>query len=97
MLRTTEDRVFIAGAGPVGMVAAAYLVQKGIPVTVFESSSALSQESRASTFHPSTLDILDQLGLADELTKQGVIAPSLQYRLDNGDILASLSSPVFPI
>jgi 2-polyprenyl-6-methoxyphenol hydroxylase-like FAD-dependent oxidoreductase len=61
---TTEERVFIAGAGPVGLSAAAALVRQGVPVTVFEGAEELSRESRASTFHPSTLDMLDELGLA---------------------------------
>jgi 3-(3-hydroxy-phenyl)propionate hydroxylase len=47
-----KDRILIAGAGPIGMVAAAALVQQGIPVTLFEAGAALSTESRASTFHP---------------------------------------------
>ena len=63
----TEERVFIAGAGPVGLAAAAALVRAGVPVTVFEAASSLSRESRASTFHPSTLDMLDDLGLCDAL------------------------------
>ena len=33
-----EERVFIAVAGPVGLVAAANLVRGGVPVTVFEAS-----------------------------------------------------------
>ena len=44
-----DDRVLIAGAGPVGLVAAANLVRKGVPVAVFEAGHELSQESRAST------------------------------------------------
>ena len=56
------ERVLIAGAGPVGLVAAANLVSHGIPVTVVEAGAALSEESRASTFHPPTLDMLDRLG-----------------------------------
>src|SRR3981081_4424866 len=76
----TEERVFVAGAGPVGLVAAAALVRRGIPVTVFEGSPALSRESRASTFHPSTLDMLDDLGVADALVATGLGAPRLQYR-----------------
>jgi 3-(3-hydroxy-phenyl)propionate hydroxylase len=59
-----DERVLIAGAGPVGLVAAANLVRGGVPVTVFEAGSDLSQESRASTFHPPTLDMLDRLGAA---------------------------------
>jgi 3-(3-hydroxy-phenyl)propionate hydroxylase len=75
-----EERVFIAGAGPVGLVAAANLVRRGIPVTVFEAGADLSEESRASTFHPPTLDMLHTLGAAAPLIAQGLIAPKFQYR-----------------
>lgn len=71
--------VVIAGAGPVGMTAAADLVRAGIPVTVLEKSAFLSQESRASTFHPPTLDMLDDLGFAQSLIMQGLKAPQVQY------------------
>ena len=77
---TVQDRVFVAGAGPVGLVAAANLVRHGVPVTVFEAGPALSDESRASTFHPPTLDMLDALGAAAPLIAQGLIAPKFQYR-----------------
>ena len=64
--------VIIAGAGPVGMVAAADLVRQNIPVLVLEKNDALSSESRASTFHPPTLDMLDDLGFASTLIAQGL-------------------------
>jgi 3-(3-hydroxy-phenyl)propionate hydroxylase len=76
----TEERVFIAGAGPVGLCAAADLVRRGVPVTVFEAGAGLSTESRASTFHPPTLDMLHELGAADALIAQGLRAPQFQYR-----------------
>lgn len=76
----TEPRVLVAGAGPVGLVAAAALVCHGVPVTVLESGPDLSEESRASTFHPPTLDMLDELGAAAPLIAKGLIAPRLQYR-----------------
>jgi 3-(3-hydroxy-phenyl)propionate hydroxylase len=75
-----EDRVFIAGAGPVGLSAAANLVRYGVPVTVFEAGANLSEESRASTFHPPTLDMLHALGAAPALMAQGLMAPRFQYR-----------------
>jgi 3-(3-hydroxy-phenyl)propionate hydroxylase len=75
-----QERVFIAGAGPVGLVSAANLLRHGVPVTVFEAGSALSTESRASTFHPPTLDMLDDLGAAKPLIAQGLVAPTFQYR-----------------
>lgn len=77
---TVEESVFIAGAGPVGLVAATNLVRHGVPVTVFESGADLSVESRASTFHPPTLDMLADLGATDRLIAQGLIAPQFQYR-----------------
>mgnify|MGYP001061477162 FL=1 len=76
---TQEVPVIIAGAGPVGMVAAADLVRRGIPVTVCEKMDSLSLESRASTFHPPTLDMLDDLGFAEPLMAQGLVAPTVQY------------------
>jgi 3-(3-hydroxy-phenyl)propionate hydroxylase len=82
-----EERVFIAGAGPVGLVAAAALVRQGIPVTVFEAADTLGTESRASTFHPPTLDMLDDLGFAADLMAQGLKAPKLQYRTKRDGIL----------
>jgi 3-(3-hydroxy-phenyl)propionate hydroxylase len=81
------DRVLIAGAGPVGLVAAANLVRHGVPVTVLEAGPALSEESRASTFHPPTLDMLDALGAAQPLIAQGLPAPRFQYRSRREGIL----------
>jgi 3-(3-hydroxy-phenyl)propionate hydroxylase len=83
-----EERVFIAGAGPVGLVAAASLVRRGVPVTVFEAGATLSEESRASTFHPPTLDMLDALGVAAPLIAQGLRAPRFQYRSKKHGLLA---------
>jgi len=84
----SAQRVFIAGAGPVGLVAAANLVRNGVPVTVLEAGSELSQESRASTFHPPTLDMLEELGAAKQLIAQGLIAPQFQYRSRADGVLA---------
>jgi len=83
-----EDRVLIAGAGPVGLVAAAQLVRQRIPVTVFEAGNDLSGESRASTFHPPTLDMLDELGVARQLIDEGLKAPKLQYRSKKDGVIA---------
>jgi 3-(3-hydroxy-phenyl)propionate hydroxylase len=86
---STEDRVLIAGAGPVGLSAAAALVRQGVPVTVFEGAGELSRESRASTFHPSTLDMLDDLGLAEALVATGLVAPRVQYRTRHDGVIAA--------
>src|ERR1700761_7897081 len=81
--------VIVAGAGPVGMVAAADLVRQGIPVLVLEKNHALSRESRASTFHPPTLDMLDDLGFAGALIAQGLKAPTVQYSSSADGVLGT--------
>ena len=86
-----DERVLIAGAGPVGLVAAANLVRGGVPVTVLEAGADLSTESRASTFHPPTLDMLDQLGAARALIAQGLIAPRFQYRTKQDGVLGQFN------
>ena len=83
-----EERVLIAGAGPVGLTAAANLVRGGVPVTVLEAGADLSEESRASTFHPPTLDMLDRLGAAKPLIAHGLTAPQFQYRSKLHGVLA---------
>lgn len=74
------DRVVVAGAGPTGLIAALELASRGVPVTVLEKLSDLSNESRASTFHPATLQLLDQLGLAEQVLAAGLRAPTTQFR-----------------
>lgn len=73
-------RVLIAGMGPAGLVAALILSRAGIPVSIFESESELPTDLRASTFHPPTLDMLAELGIADQLVEAGLIAPTYQWR-----------------
>src|ERR1700704_193663 len=83
-----EDRVLIAGPGPVGLTAAANRVRAGVPVTVLEAGTDLSGESRASTFHPPTLDMLDRLGAAGPLIAQGLVARQFQYRTKRDGLIA---------
>ena len=83
-----DERILIAGAGPVGLTAAANLVRGGVPVTVFEAGGDLSEELRASTFHPPTLDMLDRLWAAKPLIAQGLAAPQFQYRTKQHGVLA---------
>ena len=70
------------------MTAAANLIRHGVPVTVLEAGTGLSEESRASTFHPPTLDMLQDLGVSEPLIAQGLVAPKFQYRARRSDAVA---------
>ncbi|GGO27339.1 pentachlorophenol monooxygenase [Microbispora rosea subsp. aerata] len=83
-------RVVVVGAGPVGLTAALVLARAGVPVTVLESRPGLSTASRASTFHPATLDLLDELGVAGPLLEQGVRVTRIQWRDLDGGVHAEL-------
>ncbi len=72
--------VVIVGAGPVGCVLAYSLAKNGIPSVLLERESVLTEDLRASTFHPPTLDMLDDLGLVEELLSLGLICPKFQFR-----------------
>ena len=84
-----NDRVLIAGAGPVGCSAALYLAQRGIPVTLVEAAATLPEDLRASTFHPPTLDMLDDLGVVDQLLEEGIVCPEWQYRDAREGVIAN--------
>ena len=75
-----DDPVLVAGAGPVGLVLALSLAQRGHRVTVVEKLVDLGdQVRRAGTVHAATLEMLDDLGLYERLAPQGLIAPLVHY------------------
>ena len=75
-----QHPVIIVGAGPAGSTLALYLARQHIPVLLLEKEPTLPIDLRASTFHPPTLDMLDQLDMAAPMIAMGLIANRYQYR-----------------
>ena len=76
---SNNKQVVIAGAGPVGCVAALVLSRAGISVQMLEAEAELPMDLRASTFHPPTLDMLDgELGRLDAGTLSALLVAICQ-------------------
>jgi 3-(3-hydroxy-phenyl)propionate hydroxylase len=71
--------VLVVGAGPVGVVAALAAARAGFRVTLCEAEAAVDASPRASTTHPSTLELIDRLGLIDRYLAEGLVARTFQF------------------
>jgi 2-polyprenyl-6-methoxyphenol hydroxylase-like FAD-dependent oxidoreductase len=72
----------IVGGGPGGTMLALLLARRGVNVTLLEMHHDFDREFRGDTIHPSTMEILDQIGLADKLHQlphTKVSGPTLQF------------------
>lgn len=66
--RSSEDsRCIVVGGGPGGVMLTLLLARAGVSVTLLESHRDFDRDFRGDTIHPATLDVLDQIGLADRL------------------------------
>lgn len=99
-------RIVVVGAGPVGAVLALAAARQGLEVTLLEAGTAVDESPRAATLHPSTLEMLGELGLMDEVVERGLVARyfdhwdrpsrSLIARLDHG-LLADVTPYPFVV
>ena len=67
---TQATRCCIAGGGPAGMMLGYLLARAGIQVAVLEKHGDFLRDFRGDTVHPSTLQVMDELGLLDEFLKR---------------------------
>jgi 2-polyprenyl-6-methoxyphenol hydroxylase-like FAD-dependent oxidoreductase len=69
-VETLETQCCIAGGGPAGMVLGFLLARAGVDVVVIEKHGDFLRDFRGDTIHPSTLEVLYELGLLDDLLKR---------------------------
>src|SRR6266700_1320287 len=70
MAERLQTRCVIAGGGPAGMMAGYLLARAGVQVAVLEKHGDFNRDFRGDTIHPSTLELMYELGLLDAFRKQ---------------------------
>jgi 2-polyprenyl-6-methoxyphenol hydroxylase-like FAD-dependent oxidoreductase len=69
---TSHAQVLISGAGPTGLVLALLLNRRGVRVRIIDKAPEPGTTSRALAVHARTLEFYRQLGIADDVVRQGL-------------------------
>ena len=69
MSATLSTQCCVVGGGPAGLMAGFLLARAGVDVIVLEKHADFLRDFRGDTIHPSTLRIMDELGLLDEFLR----------------------------
>ncbi len=69
-VRTLATRCCVAGGGPAGMMLGFLLARAGVDVMVLEKHADFLRDFRGDTIHPSTLELMHELGLLDDFPRQ---------------------------
>jgi 2-polyprenyl-6-methoxyphenol hydroxylase-like FAD-dependent oxidoreductase len=77
----------VIGCGPAGAMLGLMLAREGVDVLVLEKHADFLRDFRGDTIHPSTMEIMDELGLAEGLLDlEHMKAPRLEARLPGGTV-----------
>ncbi|GAA1663317.1 FAD-dependent monooxygenase [Kribbella yunnanensis] len=78
--------VLIAGAGPTGLTLAIDLARRGLAVRIVDKATEFFNGSRGDGLQPRTLEVFDDLGVVDEVIRQGIDMPTLHIHLDGIEV-----------
>ncbi|MFI6595393.1 FAD-dependent monooxygenase [Nonomuraea sp. NPDC050536] len=91
----SETSVLIVGAGPVGLTLAASLTAQGVDVVLIDKLAEGLNTSRAAVVHARTLEVLREVGIADELVGRGIVVPRFTIR-DHDKVLLTVDFGELP-
>jgi 2-polyprenyl-6-methoxyphenol hydroxylase-like FAD-dependent oxidoreductase len=86
---TLQAEVAIVGAGPTGLALACQFVRCGVDFVILDRREGVTSYSKALGVHARTLEIYEQLGLAQQAVERGAIAEKARL-LDSGNVRAEL-------
>jgi 2-polyprenyl-6-methoxyphenol hydroxylase-like FAD-dependent oxidoreductase len=82
--------VLVVGAGPTGLMAAVVLARAGVRCLIVDAAAGPTDTSKAALVHAATLELLDEIGAAEELVAAGVIARRIVVR-EQGRVLTRIA------
>lgn len=92
--------VIIAGAGPTGLSLACQLVRFGIDFVIVDKKQGVTTLSKALGVHARTMEIYDQLGIAEKAVEQGMVASKMRLigsgKVHDGFSFAEMGQGISP-
>ncbi|GAB1192608.1 hypothetical protein APSETT444_001801 [Aspergillus pseudonomiae] len=71
-----EGPVLVVGAGPIGLLTAYQLAKRGVQTILVERNHDTTRWPKMDITNARSMELLNHIGLADELKKLGLLAPS---------------------
>ncbi len=91
-LPAEDTDVLVVGAGPTGLLAALVLARRGVRAVVVDGKSGPTTESRALAVQARTVEVYDQLGLADEFLARAHRAARVQIGPPGRPVVVDLAA-----
>ena len=90
MIPTLETTCCIVGGGPAGMMLGVLLARAGVETVVLEKHGDFLRDFRGDTIHPSTLELMHELGVLDEFL---LLPHQKAYHLSRASLAMACSQP----
>src|SRR6186997_3568788 len=78
LVTTLKTDVMIVGAGPTGLALACQLIRHGVDFTIIDTKENTTPYSKAIGVQARTLEIYEQIGLADKLISKGAVVEKVR-------------------